>query len=61
MHDVRRVSINTVPDIVAARAEGGKLAQEMGLDMIDQARIADVVIVSEYGLGTTVIVRRWLS
>jgi len=41
--DVRRVSINNDLDIVAARAEGRKLAQEMGFDIIDQARIATVV------------------
>ncbi len=43
MSDVRRVSINNDLDIVAARAEGRKLAQEMGFDIIDQARIATVV------------------
>ena len=43
MSDVRRVSINKDLDIVAARAEGRKLAQEMGFDIIDQARIATVV------------------
>ena len=43
MSDVRRVPINNDLDIVAARAEGRKLAQEMGFDMIDQARIATVV------------------
>ena len=43
MSDVRRVSINSDLDIVAARAEGRKLAQEMGFDIFDQARIATVV------------------
>ena len=43
MSDVRRVSINSDLDIVTARAEGRKLAQEMGFDIIDQARIATVV------------------
>jgi len=41
--DVRRVSINNDLDVVAARAEGRKLAQEMGFDIIDQARIATVI------------------
>lgn len=41
--DVRRVSIDNDLDIVAARVEGRKLAQEMGFDIIDQARIATVV------------------
>lgn len=38
-----RVEINNDLDIVAARAEARKLAQEMGFDIIDQARIATVI------------------
>lgn len=38
-----RVSINNDFDIVAARAEGRRLAREMGFDTIDQARIATVI------------------
>jgi serine/threonine-protein kinase RsbT len=41
--DARRVSINNDLDIVAARAEGRNLAQEMGFGTIDQARIATVI------------------
>jgi serine/threonine-protein kinase RsbT len=41
--DARRVAINNDLDIVAARAEGRRLAQEMGFDIIDQARIATVI------------------
>jgi len=41
--DACRVSINNDLDIVAARAEGRKLAEEMGFDIIDQARIATVI------------------
>ena len=43
MPDARRVSINNDLDIVAARAEGRNLAQEMGFGTIDQARIATVI------------------
>lgn len=43
MPDARRVSINTDLDIVAARAEGRNLAQEMGFSIVDQARIATVI------------------
>ena len=43
MPDARRVSINNDLDIVAARAEGRNLAQEMGFGTVDQARIATVI------------------
>ena len=43
MPDARRVSINNDLDIVAARAEGRGLAQEMGFSTIDEARIVTVI------------------
>ena len=43
MPDARRVSVNADLDIVAARAEGRNLAQEMGFSIVDQARIAIVI------------------
>ena len=43
MPDARRVSVNADLDIVAARAEGRNLAQEMGFSIVDQARIATVI------------------
>lgn len=43
MVETRRVSINNDFDIVAARTAGRRLAQEMGFDIVDQARIATVI------------------
>jgi serine/threonine-protein kinase RsbT len=43
MAEVRRVSINSDLDVVAARVEGRSLAREMGFGVIDQARIATAI------------------
>jgi serine/threonine-protein kinase RsbT len=43
MPELRRVSINSDLDIVAARVEGRNLARTMGFGVIDQARIATAI------------------